>query len=140
MKLRKGMIVNYHPTPTECGKMREHRSTCNISEELPAVVVHVHSDDVVNLKVLLDGVGDLWATEVKSGDGVGEWDFYPEESEFRGVDGEGSIDLLDVADFGNVIMDAKEVVLDIPEAKLAGKNVIVTDRRVHRAKSNAKPI
>ena len=82
MKLKIGMIVCYKPTSTEMGYMKERHSVCNIKEELPAVVVAIDEDtEVVNLKVLLDGQGDIWATAVVYGEGVGEWEFYPSEED-----------------------------------------------------------
>lgn len=43
---------------------------------LPAVVVATHGTSCVNLKVLLDGHGDYWATSRVEGDGPGQW-FWP---------------------------------------------------------------
>lgn len=72
-----GQIVNYTPTLQQRNEMKERH--CNQPEELPAVVVAVHTPEVVNLKVLLDGPGDKWATSVHQGLEEGEWDFYPNE-------------------------------------------------------------
>jgi len=70
-KLRVGMIVSYKTTAADQAKMAEHRSVCNVVEELPAVVVaideDVHGDTAVNLKVVLDGLSDIWSfTRTKS--------------------------------------------------------------------------
>jgi hypothetical protein len=78
-KLKVGMIVNYQTTEQDQNKMSEHRSVCNVRAELPAVVVAVNGKDSVNLKVLLDGQGDIWATSSPQGDTPGCWSFYPEE-------------------------------------------------------------
>jgi len=82
MKLKVGTIVGYKPTATEMGLMRERRSVCNIQEDLPAVIVAIDPEnETVNLKVLLDGQGDIWATGVKQGEEVGQFDFYPTEED-----------------------------------------------------------
>lgn len=47
----------------------------NKSEILPAVIVAVCSDTMVNLKVLTDGIHDLWVTSVSQGDEVNQWNF-----------------------------------------------------------------
>lgn len=77
-KLRVGMIVNYRTNAIDQSKMAEHRSVCNVREELPAVVVAVN-EDTVNLKLILDGQGDHWITSAYEGEEEGEWSFYPDE-------------------------------------------------------------
>ena len=47
----------------------------NKSDQLPAVVVGVHSETTVNLKVLTDGQNDLWVTSVSQGDSVNQWNW-----------------------------------------------------------------
>ena len=82
MEFKIGMIVSYKPTATEMGLMRERRSVCNIREDLPAVIVAVNEEnETFNLKVLLDGQGDIWAKDVKQGEEVGQFDFYPTEED-----------------------------------------------------------
>lgn len=85
MKLRLGKIVNYHPTPSEMGRMRELPSICNIKEELPAMIVAINDDGSVNLKVMLDGQGGHWAQSVKKGSDTGEWDFYPKHENAEAI-------------------------------------------------------
>lgn len=51
--------------------------------ESPAVVVHVFSQDLVNLRVLCDGPETLWVTSATRGWGPGNW--YP-KSMARPVD------------------------------------------------------
>jgi len=77
-KLRVGMIVSYKTNAIDQSKMAEHRSVCNVREELPAVVVAV-DEDTVNLKLILDGQGDHWVTSVYEGEEEGEWSLYPDE-------------------------------------------------------------
>ena len=83
-KVKVGMIVNYKTTEQDQTKMSEHRSVCNVREELPAVVTAVNPESV-NVKVLLDGQGDLWATSCPQGDTPGCWNFYPEEKKEKGA-------------------------------------------------------
>jgi hypothetical protein len=45
----------------------------NFAETLPAIVVRVWSNGVVNLKVITDGPSDLWITSVLQGDKEGQW-------------------------------------------------------------------
>jgi hypothetical protein len=75
MTPRLGQIVNYTPTLQQRNEMKERH--CNQPEELPAVVVAVFTPEMVNLKVLLDGPGDIWATSSPQGKLEGQWDFYP---------------------------------------------------------------
>lgn len=49
----------------------------NGSEFLPAVVVRVWSDDMLNLKVLNDGNEDFWRTSSHRGDDAGQWNWPP---------------------------------------------------------------
>jgi len=89
MKLKIGMIVSYKPTAYEMGFMKERQSVCNIKETLPAIIVAIDQFDdedndeapVVNLKVLLDGQGDIWAKDVKQGDEVGQWKLFEFEED-----------------------------------------------------------
>jgi hypothetical protein len=45
----------------------------NKSDILPAVIVAVWSDTSVSLKVITDGLNDLWKTSVQFGDTTGTW-------------------------------------------------------------------
>jgi hypothetical protein len=47
----------------------------NKSEKLPAIIVAVWSETTVNLKVLTDGLNDLWVTSVSLGDAEGNWNW-----------------------------------------------------------------
>lgn len=69
-----GRVVNYHTTDAQRIRMK-HNNNCNVSELLPAIIVAVWGPYIVNLKVLLDGEGDLWATSVQEGTGEGQWEW-----------------------------------------------------------------
>lgn len=72
-----GRVVIYKTTESDQELMRI-TPNCNVAEELPAIIVVVHSKDkdpLVNLNVKLDGEGSLWATSVQAGDEPGEWRF-----------------------------------------------------------------
>ncbi len=69
-----GRIVVYHTTKEEQELMKS--AQVNVQETLPAMIVAVWSDTVVNLKVFLDGnLADLWKTSSQKGNLNGEWDF-----------------------------------------------------------------
>lgn len=72
MKPTLGRIVLYKPTAAQIVKMA-NAPNCNTSELLPAIVVAVWSPTTVNLKVHLDGEGDLWATSAQQGTLEGQW-------------------------------------------------------------------
>lgn len=65
---RLGEIVIYQVLSNDDCNVRH-----NHVDELPAVVVRVWGDDVVNLKVLTDGPHDVWMTSVQQGDEPGYW-------------------------------------------------------------------
>ena len=74
-----GRIVIYHTTEAEQEVMR-NGTNCNVQEHLPAVVVANWTDPSVtegsqclNLKVELDGVGQLWKTSINMGEEPGCW-------------------------------------------------------------------
>lgn len=48
---------------------------CNVSKELPAIIVAVFSESTVNLKVMLDGPGEFWVTSALQGDEPGNWNW-----------------------------------------------------------------
>ena len=62
-------------------------STTAEGDVLPAVVVRIHDPKaerpLVNLKVLLDGNDDYWATSRTEGDGPGTWSWPPREPEAK---------------------------------------------------------
>lgn len=51
-----GRIVNYYPSKNDPNH--------NSAEVLPAIIVRVWSNEVVNLKVINDGEVDFWKTSV----------------------------------------------------------------------------
>lgn len=67
MKPTIGRIVIYH-----CENAQESRENNN-SDVAPAVIVHVWGDAMVNLKVLTDGMFDIWKTSVAEGTGPRQW-------------------------------------------------------------------
>lgn len=69
-----GRFVHYKPSEVERKRMKD-ANNCNESSLLPAVITAVWSDSCVNLKVLLDGEGDLWATSRSRGENEGNWDW-----------------------------------------------------------------
>lgn len=40
----------------------------NFAEKLPTIIVRVWSQDCVNLKIISDGMEDIWQTSVTKGD------------------------------------------------------------------------
>lgn len=61
-----GRIVIYHFHDSE---LKDN----NQGSKAPAMIVRVWSDDIVNLRVLNDGVAVEWKTSVVKGEGPGEW-------------------------------------------------------------------
>lgn len=47
----------------------------NKQDKLPAVIVAVWGPTCVNLKVITDGVNDLWITYANQGDQPGQWNW-----------------------------------------------------------------
>lgn len=71
-----GRIVIYKVTQSDKDLWREGNVKChttNIVDELPAMIVQVWSDTCVNLKVELDGLGQMWKTSITEGDLEGQW-------------------------------------------------------------------
>lgn len=68
-----GGVVIYNTTEEEQERMREMQS-CNVQAQLPAVIVAVWPTSV-NLSVILDGQGTLWATSRHQGDEPGQWNW-----------------------------------------------------------------
>lgn len=69
-----GRVVNYRTTEKERMKM-EISGDCNVQSVLPATVVAVWSPTTVNLKVHLDGNGDMWVTSSQEGTLEGQWEW-----------------------------------------------------------------
>ena len=114
-KLRVGLVVSYKTTAADQAKMAEHRSVCNVIEELPAVVVAIDEKNYqVNLKVLLDGQGDIWAKDVVQGDEEGQWEFYPEPEELQLTDVDVAIEKA-----LNAKAELEEIINGLDEAKEA---------------------
>lgn len=82
MKPTIGRIVIYNSTNEQLKAMESsYKNTgksCNVQSKLPAIIVAVWSDFMVNLKVITDGQDDLWVTSSHYGTGAGEWQ-WPEK-------------------------------------------------------------
>ncbi len=76
-----GRIVIYVLTEQDAERVNAlPRASCNgasAGDEYPAVVVRAWSATTVNLKVLLDGTPDLWATSRLEGATPGTWHWPP---------------------------------------------------------------
>lgn len=68
-----GRVVIY--TTTEEDKEDMLKDGDNAQDKLPAIIVAVWGADCVNLKVLCDGVQNMWVTSATRGNGEREWDF-----------------------------------------------------------------
>ena len=72
-----GRIVIYNATNQQLDDMQNSYSKtgkgCNVQSKLPAIIVAVWSDVIVNLKVITDGQDDIWITSSHQGEGAGEW-------------------------------------------------------------------
>ena len=77
MKPTIGRIVIYNTTEADKAKMRAAglNGTCNVQDILPAIIVAVWSDECVNLKVITDGILDLWVTSALKGDQPMNWNW-----------------------------------------------------------------
>jgi hypothetical protein len=68
-------------TPTNTGFQGHVGNYAEAGDVLPAMIVRVFDPDgetgTCNLKVMLDGNDDYWATSRKFGDGPGEWHWPP---------------------------------------------------------------
>ena len=70
-----GRIVIYHCSEDQMLTQKVN-DNCNVQEHLPAIIVAVHDDDCVNLKVIQDGtMEDQWLTSVVKGDDPNEWNW-----------------------------------------------------------------
>ncbi|MBI9055497.1 MAG: hypothetical protein JEY96_16865 [Bacteroidales bacterium] len=74
MKTTIGRVVIYKTTEAD-QELMKITPNCNVAEELPALIVAVHSDECVNLKVIADGELDIWVTSAQKGDEPMNWDF-----------------------------------------------------------------
>ena len=45
----------------------------NFADQLPAIIVRVWTEGVVNLKIITDGFEDIWQTSVAKGSDVNQW-------------------------------------------------------------------
>ena len=68
-----GQIVLYKPTQEDKNYMSNTNTICNKQDVLPAIIVAVWGETCVNLKVIMDGVQDLWKTSVLLGEEEGNW-------------------------------------------------------------------
>jgi hypothetical protein len=78
MKATIGRIVIYKTSESDKEVMRANHS--NVQDFLPAMIVKAWSDTCVNLKVFLDGIGEIWKTSVPLGDQENNWN-WPEISQ-----------------------------------------------------------
>lgn len=69
------MVVLYQLTEQDAARInaRTVRNTAHAGDVLPAIVVRVFGPALVNLQVLLDGEGSLWATSRHPGAEPGQW-------------------------------------------------------------------
>lgn len=72
MKPSIGRIVIYHLMENSPENVELCQQNGN-PHELPAVIVRVWSDNLVNLKVLTDGPYDIWVTSVQYGHEPRHW-------------------------------------------------------------------
>ena len=73
MKPTIGRTVIYNTTEEQKTKMRVDYA--NVADKLPATIVAVWGTESVNLKVNLDGPGDMWLTSITRGDEPGQWNW-----------------------------------------------------------------
>lgn len=71
MKPTIGRIVTYNTSAADREVMKQKLQ--NVQEKLPAVIVSVHGSEMVNLKVIMDGPGELWKTSVPPGESESCW-------------------------------------------------------------------
>lgn len=68
MEPKIGMIVMF--TVEE-----QDKKVNNFQSHAPAMITNVFGNDLVNLKVFLDGESSVWRTSCKMGFGEGQWHF-----------------------------------------------------------------
>lgn len=72
-----GRIVRYRVNPDEHEKATGCEPGGDSFIDWPAMIVAVHSNECVNLKVFTDGPKDLWLTSRLLGEEVGCWHWPP---------------------------------------------------------------
>jgi hypothetical protein len=80
MKATIGRIVQYRTTPEDQKRMGENPHN-TVRAILPAIVTAVNEDGTVNLSIVLDGYGNIYAPNVILGDGEGQYAWPVRESE-----------------------------------------------------------
>lgn len=70
MKPTIGRIVMYNMTQDDKNKINGNKM-----DVLPAVIVAVWGNSCVNLKVISDGINDLWLTSKQEGNAPGCWNW-----------------------------------------------------------------
>ncbi len=77
MKPTIGRIVIYRLTDADKEYLRDAQANSipvNVSEELPAVIVAVWSENCINVKVFVDGItNSIWKTSINEGTQPGMW-------------------------------------------------------------------
>lgn len=54
---------------------KDMKPKVNYADKLPAMIVRVWSNDCVNLKIITDGMEDIWQTSVLKGTEVNQWEW-----------------------------------------------------------------
>lgn len=76
-------MVIYWPTEEEIEMMRQN-TNLNVVTQMPATIVNVLGDEVINLRVHIDGEGpDWWKISVQKGADQGEWSWPEIKSEAK---------------------------------------------------------
>ena len=70
MKPTIGRIVIFNMTDDLKNKVNGNKQ-----DKLPAIIVAVWSETTVNLKVITDGINDLWITSATQGDNPYNWNW-----------------------------------------------------------------
>lgn len=72
MKPTIGRIVVYSTTSLDQRMINEHPHNTP-REQTPAIIVFVNDDNSVNLKLFIDGCGELYKKDVVQGNEIGQW-------------------------------------------------------------------
>jgi hypothetical protein len=81
MKLWTGIIKSNNKMETTIGRIvhfnvpEDMKPKVNWAEKLPAIIVRVWSNDCVNLKIITDGIEDIWQTSIPKGSDVNQWEW-----------------------------------------------------------------
>ena len=123
------MPVLYRATKPEMTKMTQgNRNSINIKSVLAAIVVGLPdgggSGDRCNLKVLMDGYGELWLTDVPRGTDPGQWQHV----------NNGSVDNAAKDPVAVQVVEALPVVAEITVAESVADSSVKTE-----AKADPKP-